>query len=244
MSNLEIYDKATGKTSLGPLLPAVRSANIYSHSLMATRSDSRTPKRSHESIAHHLLRAAPAAFNFNQPLTTSKENTMKKQPMSKIMALLFVLMALPFAAPIRAGSAAAKAPPAMMSLTPEQIEAAVEEYFDSVGAFDVQRYVNNFAPDGVLEDPVGTPPIQDTQAITAFITAIIAPFSEIKHKIQDINVCGQEAAVNWKLNLKTTTGKKIVIDGMGVFKFNQNGKLQSLRQFWDLEAFLAALQSQ
>ena len=42
-------------------------------------------------------------------------------------------------------------------LTPDQIEAAVEEYFASVGAFDVQRYVNNFAADGVLEDPVGTP---------------------------------------------------------------------------------------
>ena len=56
---------------------------------------------------------------------------------------------------------------------------------------------------------MGTPPIQGTQAITAFITNIIAPFSEIKHKIQDINVCGHEAAVNWKIHLKTTTGKKI-----------------------------------
>jgi steroid Delta-isomerase len=168
---------------------------------------------------------------------------MKNQRMSQIIALLFVLMSLPFAVPIHAGSAAAKATPAMMQLTPEQIEAAVDEYFNSVGAFDVQRYVNNFAPDGVLEDPVGTPPVQGTQAISAFITAIIAPFSEIRHKIQDINVCGQEAAVNWKLHLKTTTGKKIVIDGMGVFKFNQSGKLQSVREFWDLEAFLAALQS-
>jgi steroid delta-isomerase len=137
---------------------------------------------------------------------------------------------------------AASSPAVMVNLTPEQIEAAVEEYFDSVGAFDVQRYVNNFAPNGVLEDPVGTPPVQGRQAIGAFIASIIAPFSEIKHKIQDINVCGNEAAVNWKLHLKTTTGKKIVIDGMGVFKFNQNGKLQSVREFWDLEAFLADLQ--
>lgn len=166
---------------------------------------------------------------------------MKKQRMFlKMIALTTMLMLLTFAVPARTG--AAGSPPAMMQLTPEQIEAAVEEYFDSVSAFDVQRYVNNFAPDGVLEDPVGTPPVQGTQAITAFITSIIAPFSEIKHKIQDINVCGNEAAVNWKINLKTTTGKKIVIDGMGVFKFNQSGKLVSVREFWDLEAFLAALQ--
>ena len=141
-----------------------------------------------------------------------------------------------------ATSARATTSPATFDLTPDQIEAAVEEYFASVGAFDVPRYVNNFAPDGVLEDPVGTPPVQGTQAITAYITSIIAPFSEIKHNIQEVVVCGNEAAVNWKLKLTTTTGKHITIDGMGVFSFNQEGKLQSVREFWDLAAFLEQLQ--
>ncbi len=169
-------------------------------------------------------------------LSTTRVRTLA----SFLLVLALTLVASSAFAP---APRAASSPLAIQNLTPDQIEAAVEEYFASVGAFDVQRYVNQFAPDGVLEDPVGTPPVQGTQAITAFITNIIAPFSEIKHKIQDINVCGQEAAVNWKLHLKTTTGKKIIIDGMGVFKFNQNGKLQSVREFWDLEAFLAALQS-
>jgi steroid Delta-isomerase len=162
----------------------------------------------------------------------------------RILTAFLLLVALTVAASPTSSlsSRAASRPAAMMSMTPEQIEAAVEEYFNSVGAFDVQRYVNTFAPNGVIEDPVGTPPVQGTAAITAFITALIAPFSEIRHKIQDMNVCGQEAAVNWKIHLKTTTGKRIIIDGMGVFSFNQNGKLQSVRQFWDLEAFLAELQ--
>lgn len=155
-----------------------------------------------------------------------------------LVVALTVIAGVPFAPSTQAAASHLT----MQNLTPEQVEAAVEEYFDSVGAFDVQRYVNNFAPDGVLEDPVGTPPVQGTAALTAFITNIIAPFQEIKHKIQDINVCGNEAAVNWKLHLKTTTGKKIIIDGMGVFTFNQQGKLQSVREFWDLAAFLAQLQ--
>ncbi|HZS03670.1 MAG TPA: SgcJ/EcaC family oxidoreductase [Blastocatellia bacterium] len=123
-----------------------------------------------------------------------------------------------------------------------QIEAAVEEYFASAASFDPQRFVNNFAPDGVLEDPVGTPPIQGTQAIAAFIANITAPFSEIKPTIQEVIVCGNEAAVNWKLKLTTKTGKHITIDGMGVFSFNAEGKLQSVREFWDLAAFLEQLQ--
>lgn len=137
----------------------------------------------------------------------------------------------------------AVSPTVTQGLTPEQIEAAVEEYFASIGSLDVQRFANNFAPNGVLEDPVGTPAVQGQQTIGAFFASIIAPFSEIKPKVQEIIPCGQEAAVNWKLNLKMASGKKITIDGMGVFKFNQAGKLVSVREFWDLAAFLEQLQS-
>jgi ketosteroid isomerase-like protein len=172
--------------------------------------------------------------------------TLKCFYSTRLRALAALVLVAAFAvsasAPFAPSAKAAGTPLMMVNLTPEQIEAAVEEYFDSVGAFDVQRYVNNFAPDGVLEDPVGTPPVQGTPALTAFITNIIAPFSEIKPKIQEITVCGHEAAVNWKLHLKTTTGKKITIDGMGIFSFNAEGKLQSVREFWDLAAFLAQLQ--
>lgn len=156
--------------------------------------------------------------------------------LKKMMALATALMFSVVSATTRVEAAAT------YDLTPAQVEAAVEEYFASIGSLDVQRFVNNFAPDGVLEDPVGTPPIQGTQAIAAYFGAITAPFSHIKPYVQEVIVCGQEAAVNWKLRLKTTTGKTIIIDGMGVFKFNQAGKLQSVREFWDLAAFLEQLQ--
>jgi len=172
--------------------------------------------------------------------------TSKRSHKTHAWALASVLLAVALtvgaSAPIVTPATAAASPAVVNNLTPDQIEAAVEEYFASVGAFDVPRYINNFAPDGVLEDPVGTPPVQGTAAIAAYIAAITAPFSEIKHKIQEVIVCGHEAAVDWKLNLTTTTGKKITIDGMGIFNFNDQGKLQSVREFWDLAAFLAQLQ--
>jgi steroid delta-isomerase len=167
-----------------------------------------------------------------------EENRMRNQILSltKITTMAMALMFLLVTGDARVEAAAT------YDLTPEQIEAAVEEYFASISSLNPQRFVNNFAPDGVFEDPVGTPPIQGTQAIAAYFAAITAPFSHIKHNVQEVIVCGQEAAVNWKLRLKTTTGKTIIIDGMGVFKFNQAGKLQSVREFWDLAAFLEQLQ--
>lgn len=180
------------------------------------------------------------------------QNIVANKRIAKIKTFFFLpcLLALGLTMTGNAGrfipSAQAKAAtiaPAVVNLTPEQIEAAVEEYFASISSLDVQRYVNNFAANGVLEDPVGTPAVQGTQAIAAYFGAIITPFSQIKAKVQEVIPGGQEAAVNWKLNLTTTTGKKITIDGMGIFKFDQTGKLESVREFWDLAAFLAQLQS-
>jgi steroid Delta-isomerase len=156
--------------------------------------------------------------------------------LKKVMALATALMFFIVSSVTRVEATAS------YDLTPAQIEAAVEEYFASLASLDVQRYVNNFAPDGVLEDPVGIPPIQGTQAIAAYIGAIFPQFREGKSRIQEVIVCGQEAAVNWKLRLKTTTGEVIIIDGMGVFKFNSQGKLQSVREFFDLAAISAPLQ--
>jgi steroid delta-isomerase len=126
-------------------------------------------------------------------------------------------------------------------LTPEQIEAVIEEVFAGLAAFDVQRVVNNFAADAVVEDPVGTPPIQGTQAITAYFETFPSLFSQIKLYSLDITVCGQEAAVAWRLRFKTQTGNVFFLDGIGVFKFNQEGKIQSEREFFDLAYFLAQL---
>ncbi|MET0647456.1 MAG: nuclear transport factor 2 family protein [Pyrinomonadaceae bacterium] len=131
---------------------------------------------------------------------------------------------------------------ATRELTSEQKEAVIEEVFAGLAAFDVQRVVNHFAPDAVIEDPVGTPPIQGAQAITAYLGTFSTLFSEIKLYSLDVKVCGQEAAVKWRLRFRTKTGNVFFLDGIGIFKFNQEGKITSEREFFDLAYFLAQLQ--
>ena len=126
-------------------------------------------------------------------------------------------------------------------LTTEQTEAVIEEVFAGLAAFDVPRVVNHFASDAVVEDPVGTPPIQGTQAIAAYLGTFPTLFSEIKLYSLDIKVCGQETAVKWRLRFKTKTGNVFFLDGIGIFKFNQEGKIQSEREFFDLPYFLSQL---
>jgi steroid delta-isomerase len=155
----------------------------------------------------------------------------------KMTALATALMLLVASSATRVEAAAPQD-----NLTPQQIEAVIEDAFAGLVAFDVQRVVNNFAPDAVLEDPVGTPPIQGTQAIAAYLGTFPTLFSQMKLYSLDIKAGGQEAAVKWRLRFTTKTGKVFFLDGIGFFKFNQEGKIQAEKEFFDLAYFLAQLQ--
>jgi len=128
------------------------------------------------------------------------------------------------------------------ALTPQQIEAVIEDAFAGLVSFDVQRVINNFATDAVLEDPVGTPPMQGTQAITAYLETFPTLFNQLKLYSLDIKVRGQEAAVKWRIRFTTKTGNVFFLEGIGFFKLNQQGKIELEREFFDLEYFLAELQ--
>jgi hypothetical protein len=95
----------------------------------------------------------------------------------------------------------------------------------------------------VLEDPVGTPPMQGTQAITAYLETFPTLFNQMKLYSLDIKVGGQEAAVKWRLRFTTKTGKVFFLEGIGCFKFNEAGKIQVEKEFFDLAYFLDQLQN-
>ena len=128
------------------------------------------------------------------------------------------------------------------NLTPEQTEAVIEDAFGKLAAFDTQGVMSYFADDATLEDPVGTPAVRGKEAITAYVDAFSSHFSQMKIYSIDIKVRGQEAAVTWRFRFKTKTGNVFFLDGVGIFKFNGEGKIESEREFFDLEYFIAQLQ--
>jgi len=127
-------------------------------------------------------------------------------------------------------------------LTPQQLEAVLEDAFEGLVTFDAPRVVNNFAADAVLEDPVGTPPMVGTAAITAYLETFPTLFNHMKLYSLDIKVRGQEAGVKWRIRFTTKTGNTFFLEGIGYFKFNDQGKIQHEKEFFDLEYFLAELQ--
>lgn len=156
--------------------------------------------------------------------------------MKKMTALAMALMFLVGSSATRAEAAPAP------ELTPQEIEAVLEDAFAGLVAFDAPRVVQHFAPDAVLEDPVGTPPMIGTQAISAYLATFPTLFDHMKLYSLDIKVGGQEAAVKWRLRFTTKSGHTFFLEGIGYFKFNENGKIQTEKEFFDLAYFLEHLQ--
>lgn len=128
------------------------------------------------------------------------------------------------------------------NLTPEQIKAIVTDMFNKFAAFDAQGTTDAFAPDGTIEDPVGSTPIQGSQAILAYQQTFPTILDEIRIQSFDVTVCGHEAAVKWRLRFKTKTGNVFFVDGIGIINVNENGKIQSDREWFDQAYFLSQLQ--
>ena len=154
----------------------------------------------------------------------------------KISVLALAFMILMTASATRAEAAV----PA--DLTPQQIEAIIEDAFAGLISFDAQRVLQHYADDAVLEDPVGTTPMEGKPAIAAYLASFPTLFNQMKLYSLDIKPGGQEAGVTWRIRFTTKTGKVFFLEGIGFFKFNDQGLIQSEKQFFDLAYFLAQLQ--
>lgn len=160
----------------------------------------------------------------------------QKSLTTKITVFALALMVLITASATRAEAAV----PA--DLTSQQIEAAIEDAFAGLISFDAQRVLQHYADDAVLEDPVGTPPMQGKAAIAAYLASFPTLFNQMKLYSLNIKPGGQEAGVTWRIRFTTKTGKVFFLEGTGMFKFNDQGLIQSEKQFFDLAYFLEQLQ--
>ena len=127
-------------------------------------------------------------------------------------------------------------------LTPQQVEAVIEDTFAGLVTFDVPRVMNNFAADAVVEDPAGTPPMVGTQAITAYLQTFPTLFNQMKLYSLNMKVRGHEAAVSWRIRFTNKSGHVFFLEGIGFFRLNEEGKIELEREFFDLDYFLGEVQ--
>jgi ketosteroid isomerase-like protein len=102
-----------------------------------------------------------------------------------------------------------------------------------------QAWVDNFADDGVVEDPIG-PSMFDPDgkghrgkaAIAAFWDKLIAP-NRVFFDVRESYACGAECANVGSVNTVLPNGAAMVVNGVFTYRVNEAGKVVALRAFWE-----------
>src|SRR5215472_6255285 len=124
-------------------------------------------------------------------------------------------------------------------LEPDKISRAVRAYFLAIRAMDAEAFANTFAEDGTTYDPVGTPGITGRTAIREFLESICKNFKSVGLHEDMIFVAGNGAAAKWTGKGTSANGKEVRFEGVDVFEINEDGKIQTVRAYWNPAEMIA-----
>ena len=108
--------------------------------------------------------------------------------------------------------------------------AVCQAYLDGLVAGDLDAVLSLFADDATVEDPVGTEPKVGREALAAFYQ-IACDFVTAAQLTGTPRVAGNEVAFPFEI----TTGSgdnASIISIIDAFRFNEAGKIVSMRAWW------------
>ncbi len=114
----------------------------------------------------------------------------------------------------------------------EMIE-KVQRYIKSVSTQDIEAIKGLYDENAVVEDPVGTDPHVGIEAICAFYQQGFA--AQIKLELTGPVRCAGNSAAFPFAAIPEFGGKKMRIDVIDIFQFNNAGRIQSMRAYWGPE---------
>jgi steroid delta-isomerase len=117
--------------------------------------------------------------------------------------------------------------------SPEQIRATVDAYVDAYARNDKAAFLALWAPDGVLEDPVGTPIHEGLEALGAFWDGARELADRIELSPVSVIVAGAEAAMVFDIHAHIGDGG-MAMQAVDIMKMDDEARLVSVRAYWDM----------
>jgi steroid delta-isomerase len=128
-------------------------------------------------------------------------------------------------------------------VTPDAVRQKITDYYATVRRMDAAAWAVLFAEDGVVQDPVGQPPMSGHEALRQFHqNAVQSIFSVMDMREEHVFAAQNEAAVKWTCTATAHTGRVVTFEGISIFTFDDSGAIKLMRAFWDAIAMMTALQ--
>lgn len=125
---------------------------------------------------------------------------------------------------------------------------ASQRSYTAAGAGRLEDWLEVYAEDAVIEDPVG-PSYFDPEgtghhgheAIRAFWEKAIAPIEQFTFTINDSHACGSSCANVGTITTRFPDGTTVDTDLVMVYTVREDGRVASMRAFWELDRAMGTM---
>lgn len=107
---------------------------------------------------------------------------------------------------------------------------AVDSYLRGLNEKDLKGILSLYAENATVEDPVGSDLVEGMAAIKKFYGGAVTMDLKLT-RIGPVRIAANEAAFPFQLEMEVD-GKLMKTDIIDVFKFDEEGKIVSMRAFW------------
>lgn len=122
---------------------------------------------------------------------------------------------------------------------------AAMKSIEAVQNKDREGWLGMWHPDGLIQDPVGVSPLDETgeghrgiEAITAFYDNVIAQ-GDVRFHIRESFACGNECANVGTITTRSADGAVARCELVMLYRVDDEGKVLSLRAFWEFDELMA-----
>jgi len=119
----------------------------------------------------------------------------------------------------------------------------VKSYFQAIREGNLDGILATFAANGHSLDPVNAPPHVGHAAIKKFFQGTFSLFKKVELNEDSIFSAGNSVAVKWTGHGVGQNDREVRFEGIDVFEFNSEGRIQELRAYWDPSAMVKELKS-
>jgi steroid delta-isomerase len=122
-----------------------------------------------------------------------------------------------------------------MSATPQQVRDVLQQYVKAWGTNDKELFLSIMAPDVVFCDPVGTPEFRGPEGLSNFWDfAHAGPPRTLTPALQEIRACANEGILRFVMQVRIPAENKgLDLSIVEYVLVDDDGKIKSLRAFWD-----------
>ena len=132
----------------------------------------------------------------------------------------------------------------MTTLSDPALEESIDRYYRAIAGRNLTDWLATLGEDVTIHEPAESLPAEGHEGAREAWKVLTAPFRELRYERRATFFSGAGAAVLWRCRAIGVNGGRADAEGITVFEFDSDGRIQTVVSYWDPAALLIELASE